>query len=112
MPFVDTITPVDLTLRGSSLSSPVAAPDMRLRRQYRNEQDTTGGLLRRKAHTAQQHAQSTLHGKPIVAMRAAIRQTTNTAIHEYQRDQQSLVLSLREVEVAIGKGTAHVSPSL
>jgi hypothetical protein len=104
MAFVDAIAPVSLSLRGNSIHARSAPIDTRHRRQYRNEHDTTGRSLRRTAQAAQQHAHNTIHAKPKVTLRPDVRQTINAGIHEYQRDQKALVLSLREVETALGKG--------
>jgi hypothetical protein len=84
---------------------------------------------------AQTRAEVTVRGVPTVAMRKSIRhvrgqrdrsfahtndprhivtrarrlrQETNTGIHEFQRDQQALVLSLREVEASTAQGTTHL----
>ena len=44
----------------------------------------------------------------IVTRARRLRQETNTGIHEFQRDQQALVLSLREVEASTAQGTTHL----
>eukprot|EP00045_Choanoeca_perplexa_P001880 m.22168 g.22168 ORF g.22168 m.22168 type:complete len:402 (-) comp11213_c0_seq1:20-1225(-) len=109
MAFVDGITPMHLSLRGSRIGAYSAPVDSRHHRRYRNEHDTKGRSLRRTAKAAQGRAQQRLGDQPAIVGRPTIRQEINTGIHEYQRDQKALVLSLREVEAALGKDSLKLN---
>ncbi|EDQ90739.1 uncharacterized protein MONBRDRAFT_36594 [Monosiga brevicollis MX1] len=95
-----TLRTADFTVRGGRVerAQPV---DMRYTRTYRNDRDPDAAQLRETALGTTSGARRNARTAPTVVPRAAIRRAVDGTIHDTQRDQRVLVLSLREVQARL-----------